>query len=117
GENITMRAWLFLQHLLEIESLSQPAGNLLSGKADMDRIALIGHSRGGQAAVLAAGFDAFFAGVRFDDIGIGRDFDIDAVVALAPTDMLVDNRYVTTRHVHYLLLQGTHDADVSTFPG
>jgi dienelactone hydrolase len=117
GENITVRAWLLLQHLREIESLSQTAGNPFSGKADMERIALIGHSRGGQAAVLAAGFDDFFAGERHAGIRIGRNFGIDAVVALAPTDFPVDGRYVPAANVHYLLLQGSNDADVTSFSG
>lgn len=117
GANVALRAWLFLQHVLEIEALSGTEGHLLSGKADLARIALIGHSRGGQAAVLAAGFDEFFAGGRHAAIRFGRDFGIDAVVALAPTDFLVDNRPVPARNVHYLLLHGSHDADVTAFAG
>lgn len=117
SENITIRAWLILQHVLEIETLSQTEGNLLSGKADLDRIALIGHSRGGQAAMLAAEFDRFFAAEHHADIRIGRDFGIDAVIALAPTDFLVDRRSVSAGNVNYLLLQGAADADVTRFPG
>jgi len=117
GQNIAVRAWLLLQHLREIDSLSQTSGNPFSGKADMERIALIGHSRGGQAAVLAAGFDDFFAGERHADIRIGYDFGIDAVIALAPTDFPVDDRSVPAANVHYLLLQGSNDADVTNYSG
>jgi len=117
GDNVAIRAWLLLQHLAEIERLSRETGNPLSGMADMERIALIGHSRGGQAAVLAAGFDDFFAEERHAAIRIGRDFGIDAVIALAPTDFPVDGRSVQVSNVHYLLLHGGSDADVTGFAG
>lgn len=117
SDNIALRAWIALKHLEELEQLSLAAGNPLSGKADMSRVALIGHSRGGQAAMLASCFDDFFAGDEHRGKRIGRDFGIKAVIALAPTDAAVDRRTVSAGKVHYLLLQGSHDADVSAFPG
>lgn len=117
GENISVRAWMLLQHLAAIEDLHHTIGNPFYSKVDMDRIAIIGHSRGGQAAVLAAGFNHFFSDPEDEPIRVQREFDIDAVIAIAPTDQPVDGRFVDVDNLHYLLLHGSYDADVNTFAG
>jgi dienelactone hydrolase len=117
SEDMTIRAWLLLQHLIEIEKLDQASGNPFSGKVDMERITLIGHSRGGQAAVLASTYDQFFAADEYEKYRVNRNFGIDAVIAIAPTDTIIYDRTLTVNNINYLLLQGSNDADVTTFAG
>src|SRR5690606_21754269 len=62
SDNMILRAWMLLQHLDAIGEMNHSAGNPFTGKVDMERIALMGHSRGGQASALAAAFERFFSG-------------------------------------------------------
>jgi predicted dienelactone hydrolase len=51
------RGWLLLEHLAQWQEWQQTAGNPFYGKVDMERIVLMGHSRGGEAAAIAAAFN------------------------------------------------------------
>jgi dienelactone hydrolase len=114
-----VRGWMLLEHLKLWCQWNQTKGNLFYGKVDFNRIALMGHSRGGEAAATAAVFnrmqyDPDDANIRFD-----YNFPIQAVVAIAPADGQYkpagQPRWV--EDVSYLTLQGAHDADVSSFMG
>ncbi len=114
-----VRGWLLLEHLKLWKEWNQAAGNPFSGKVDLSRIALMGHSRGGEAAATAAAFNRMKyypddANIKFD-----YGFAIKAVVAIAPADgqykPAEQDRWISD--VSYLTLQGAHDADVSSFLG
>jgi dienelactone hydrolase len=118
GEN-DARAWLLLQHLELWEDWNQDQSTTFYQKVDLSQIALIGHSRGGEAAALAASFNRLprypnNARIRWD-----FDFDIRSVVAIAP----VDEQWMPADHpnpmmdINYLILQGSHDGDVYHFDG
>jgi hypothetical protein len=72
---------------------------ILSGKIDMDNIALIGHSRGGEAVVSAYDLNK--------GIPLADQFKIKAVASIAPTDF----RAITI-DVPYLVMIGSDDEDV-----
>ncbi|HKW56220.1 MAG TPA: hypothetical protein VJN42_02595 [Candidatus Acidoferrum sp.] len=114
-----VRGWMLLEHLKLWQEWNKSPGNPLQGKVDMSRIALMGHSRGGEAAATAAAFNhmKYFpedANIKFD-----YNFSIKAVVAIAPADGQYkpagQPRWI--EDVSYLTLQGAQDADVSSFDG
>ena len=118
GEN-DARAWMLLKHLEVFRALNDSAGKPLFGRIDMRRIALMGHSRGGEAVAIAGAFNRLShypddATVRFD-----FNFDIKALVAIAP----VDGQYrpadqpTPVSDYNYLVIHGSHDGDVSSFMG
>jgi dienelactone hydrolase len=113
------RAWLLLEHLAQWRTWNEQPGNPFHGKVDMGKIALIGHSRGGEAVAIAAAFNQL--PVYPDDATLTFDygFDIRAVAAIAPTDGFYTPANVGTplRNVNYFVLQGAHDMDVATFMG
>jgi dienelactone hydrolase len=114
------RGWMLLEHLRLWRDWNGKAGNPFFGKVDLNNIALMGHSRGGEAAATAALFNtlSYFpddATIRFPTYG----FNIRSVVAIAPADgqykpagspRMIEN-------VNYFVLQGGYDADVSIFAG
>jgi len=132
------RGWLLLEHLkvwkawndpqnAERESTdagdSEPASvgapTMFAGKVDMSRIALIGHSRGGEAVAVAAAFNTLpyypdDATVPFD-----YNFDIGAVIAIAPVmgQYQPGGRYTDLFDVNYFVIHGANDGDVSSFNG
>ena len=86
-QDMQLRAWLLLRHLDQLAEWSAEPGNPLFGRLDIEEVALAGHSRGGQAAAMAADASRWFEG---DGNGAGR---IRAVAALAPTDMDVEGKH------------------------
>jgi hypothetical protein len=113
-EEMPLRAWLLLQHLRQWRSWNETPGNLFYGKADLERVALIGHSRGGEAVAWAEHFnrrpmERVTAVSPASDFGFG----IRGVVAIAPSDAYAGpgSRHPTLDQSSYLLLAGGHDAD------
>lgn len=113
------RGWMLLKHLQAWRHFNDSTGSPLQGKVDMTRIALMGHSRGGEAVAVAGAFNRLThypddATVTFD-----FNFDIKSLVAIAP----VDGQYrpaekpTPVTNYNYLLIHGSHDGDVSAFNG
>ncbi len=118
GEN-DGRGWLLLKHLQAWKSFNGRADTPFEGKVDIDRVALIGHSRGGEAVGHAAAFNRLS---RYpDDASLEFDFGfgIKGIIAIAPVDgqYLPTDRHVPVRDVNYLVFHGSHDGDVTSFHG
>ncbi|MGQ0765739.1 MAG: alpha/beta hydrolase family protein [Gemmatimonadota bacterium] len=118
GEN-DARGWMLLQHIRAWKSFNDSVGSPFRGRVDLSRIALMGHSRGGEAVAVAGMFNR----LRHypDDATVTFDFnyDIRSLVAIAP----VDGQYrpaekpTPLSDYNYLLFHGSHDGDVSNFSG
>lgn len=115
-QDMKLRAWMLLKHIDQIQRFSKQTESPFFGRVDFERIALLGHSRGGQAAAMAAGRNQWFAD---DDRGLPDmgSYSIRAVVALAPTDTAVEDKWTELKDVSYLTLQGAKDADLVNFYG
>lgn len=114
-----LRGWLLLEHLQLWRGWNGQATSPFYQKVDLDHIALIGHSRGGQAVAVATAFNELpyypdDASMRFD-----YHFGIRSVVAFAPVDggYLPAEQEIVLENVNYLVLHGAHDMDVFTFQG
>ena len=114
-----VRGWMLLEHLKLWQGWSKDPRNPLGVAIDFERIALMGHSRGGEAVATAALFNRLShypddAAIRFD-----YRFPIRSLVAIAP----VDGQYRPAgkpreiENVNYFTIQGANDADVSSFMG
>lgn len=114
-----VRGWLLLEHLKLWKKWNETAGNPFQGKVDLSRIALMGHSRGGEAAATAAAFNRMKYYPEDANIKFDYGFAIKAVVAIAPADGQYkpadEHRWI--EDLSYLTLQGAQDADVSEFMG
>jgi hypothetical protein len=118
GEN-DARAWMMLKHIETWKHFNDSTAGPLAHKVDMQKIVIMGHSRGGEAVAHAATFNK----LKYypDDFKqrFNFNFAIKGVVAIAP----VDGQYQPTsrleplENVNYLLIHGSHDGDVSTFSG
>lgn len=118
GEN-DGRGWLLLKHLQAWRGFNEDRDNPFHDRVDMSRIALMGHSRGGEAVAVAAAFNGL---PRYpDDASLEFDFgfDLRAVVAIAPVDgqYLPTGRYTPLADLDYLVFHGSHDGDVTSFHG
>ncbi len=113
------RGWLLLEHLKLWHQWNEKEGHQFENKIDTSKLALIGHSRGGEAVAHAAMFNSlpFYpddASVKFD-----YNFDIQSIVAIAPVDGQYQpgNSNTEVKNVNYLVLHGAQDSDVSSFAG
>lgn len=113
------RGWLLLEHLKVWRGFHEAAGNPFAGKVDMQNIALMGHSRGGEAVTHAVLFNRLKH--YPDDASVTFDFGfaIKSIVSIAPVDGQYKpaGRLAPVRDVNYLTLHGSHDADVTQFHG
>jgi dienelactone hydrolase len=113
------RGWLLLQHLTAWRQWNADKASPFFGKVDMSRIALMGHSRGGEAIAVAAAFNRLTHYPDDARVTFSFGFDIKTLVAIAP----VDGQYRPTdkgtplENVNYFVMHGSHDSDVSTFMG
>ena len=105
--NYNARARLVLKFLDKLRDWTtngtDPFGGLFTGKLDMSRIALSGHSRGGEGV---AGAEVI------NNQSWPNPHSILAVNAIAPTDQDPLVHYVPTKAAYYLL-QGARDGDVT----
>lgn len=103
------RGRLVLKHLDKLRDWTlngtDPFGGIFAGKLDMSRIALSGHSRGGEGVVAAEVLNATWPSPHA----------ILAVNAIAPTDQN-GTSYVPSTAAYYLL-SGARDGDVSNHQG
>lgn len=115
NNDMKVRAWILLKHLQQIQTFAESSGTPFYGKVDMDNIALVGHSRGGQAIAMAADYTRWFSSDNtLDNMEL---FNIKALAAIAPTDKKVDETGAKLKDISYLTIQGANDGDVSDFDG
>ncbi len=118
GEN-DGRGWLLLKHLQAWQRFNDDPDGPFHGRVDMGNIALIGHSRGGEAVALAGAFNRL---TRYpDDASLEFDFgfDIKSVISIAPVDgqYLPADQRAPLNDFNYLVFHGSHDGDVTSFHG
>jgi hypothetical protein len=85
---------------------TDPFGGIFHNHIDLAKIAISGHSRGGEGVVAAEVLNGSWP----------THYSIVAVNAMAPTDQDALVRYIPTTAVYYLLLSA-RDGDVSNFQG
>ena len=113
------RGWMLLQHLSAWREWSADPKSPFYKRVDLSNIALIGHSRGGEAVAVAAAFNRLS---RYPDdarVTFNFGFGIKSVVAIAPVDgqYRPSDKGTPLENVNYLVLHGSHDSDVQTFMG
>ena len=119
GEENGARSWLLLKHLELWRRWNQQKGNPFYQRVDLSNIALIGHSRGGEAIVHAAEFNRLTRHPDNANVPFHFGFDIKTLIAIAPTSNLYRLRgpSVPLKDINYLVLQGSHDGDLGSFYG
>jgi len=116
GKEMPTRGWLLLKHLQQWREWNQDGNSELAGKADLDNVVLVGHSRGGEAVSIAAAFNRLD---RFPDNAseeFNFDFGIRGIITIAPTDYRY-NREISLEDINYLSIQGAYDSDETSFWG
>ncbi len=116
GKEMPLRGWLLLEHLKVWRGWNARADSPFYQKVDMENVALMGHSRGGEAVAIAAAFNRL---PHFpDDANVSFDyhFSIKSLVAIAQIDRRYERR-IELENVNFLALQGTYDSDESSFHG
>jgi hypothetical protein len=118
GEN-DARGWVLLQHLKNWRRFNDSSGGPLHRKVDLQNIALMGHSRGGEAVAIAAAFNRLSHYPDDATLPFDFNFGIKSVVSIAPVDGQYEpaNRPTPLQNVNYLVIHGSHDGDVSSFSG
>lgn len=113
------RGWLLLEHLKQWQGWNEDDTNPFYGKVDLERITLMGHSRGGEAVYLAGVFNQLphypdNALIEFD-----YNFGISGIVAIAPVDgqFRPSGKAPELRNTNFFTIHGGHDSDAFFFHG
>ena len=113
------RGWLLLEHLKVWHEWNNIQENPFYNKIDTDNIALIGHSRGGEAVAHAAMFNNLTHYPDDASIPLGYNFNIKSIIAIAPVDgqYKPGNSSTKFENVDYFVLHGSQDGDVRSYMG
>lgn len=119
GNENDARALSLLEHANRLKKENELPDSPLYNRFDFSKLVLGGHSRGGEAAATAAYFNQNDFLVDDGFYSLPEKLEIAGVLAVAPTygQYLPSDHSVELSHLSYLVLQGTHDQDVSSFQG
>ena len=119
GKENKLRGWLLLEHLTQWQAWNSDPKHPLFGKIDMNRIALIGHSRGGEAVAIANALNNLDRDPDDATFALNYHFKLRAIGAIAPADgqYLLRGRPTPMRDTNYFVIQGSMDGDVTSFVG
>jgi len=113
-----VRGWLLLKHLDLWKQWNATEGNPFFGKVDLSNIALIGHSRGGQAVVTAGAMNPLNVHPEDGNRKLSFHHGIRSIISIAPNDPYQPSGWpVTLTNVNFLTLFGGHDSDATGFWG
>ncbi len=116
GKEMPLRAFLLLEHLRQWREWNRTKGHRMEGKVDLGRIALIGHSRGGEAISIAAAFNRLSHFPDDATVAFDYGFSIKGLVAIAQTDVRYTRR-MKLANVDFLAFAGSYDSDEASFFG
>jgi dienelactone hydrolase len=116
GKEMPLRAWLLLEHLKQWRLWNRTQGHRVEGKVDLDRVALAGHSRGGEAIAIAAAFNELSHFPDDATVSFDYGFGIRSLIAIAQIDARYPRR-VRLQDVSFLALHGSYDSDEPSFHG
>ncbi|HSJ26169.1 MAG TPA: hypothetical protein VK929_15935 [Longimicrobiales bacterium] len=113
------RSSLITEHLALLNEWNDDATSPFHGRLDLQRLVLVGHSRGGEAVTKAARFRGVIGTPHDPDVGLAFPFQPRGVIALAPTDGMYNPTVLpgAVRDISYLVLHGSQDSDVDGFLG
>jgi hypothetical protein len=113
------RGWLLLEHLKVWHQWNGKPGHAFYGKIDTSRIALIGHSRGGEAVAHAALLNSLDFYPDDASIKLNYHFNLRSIVAIAPVDGQYQSGETLTKikDINYFTFHGSQDGDVTSFMG
>lgn len=119
GEGNDKRAILLLDNMNAILDLNKTEDSTLFGLIDEERIAIGGHSRGGEMVATAYLFNDMDVYPEDGNIKFNYHFNITSIVAIAPVvdQYMPVDQAVEISDVSYLLLHGSNDQDVSSMMG
>lgn len=102
------------EHIRRFVARNAPgSGSFLAGKIDLSKVTVIGHSRGGDSVVAAW---------EWQRVAPDPGYAITALVAIAPVQFFGriggEPSFIShMRDVHFQILHGSNDCDVSDFQG
>jgi hypothetical protein len=113
------RAWLLLKHLELWREWNDCDSLPFFGNVDLDRVVLIGHSRGGEAVSIASCFNRLPYYPDNAEESFDFDFGIRGIAAIAPVDGQYSPAGIPTpvEDVNYFTIQGSMDADLRSYDG
>lgn len=113
------RAWLLLEHLRVFHEWNETENHPFFHRIDTANIALIGHSRGGEAVAHAAVFNKLSHYPDDASFKFNYNFNIKSIAAIAPVDgqYKLGSTKTAVDNINYLVIHGSQDGDVSSFMG
>lgn len=119
GPESASRGWMLLEHLRQWALWNGQAGNPLQGKVDTGNIALIGHSRGGEAVSIAGFLNRLSKLPENGNVSLDYQYDIRSVISIAQVDGLYrpTQRGTPLADVNFLSIHGAYDGDATLFWG
>lgn len=118
GEN-DARAILLLENIKELLRQNHNPDSLIYQRIDEKKIAICGHSRGGEAVSIAAMFNQYDVYPDNGQVKFDYNFQIQTVIAISPTcdQYKAAGRETILNDINYFLIHGSNDMDVTEFMG